>query len=202
MELKEQGVVNDKANLDFLIATGKRHKLVAITIEGNHYFTTDTIRARMFLQTANFLQFPHGRYSENLLRRDHADDPQSLPVQRIPRREGHARAQDDYRGKAGDIAVTMRIEEGPQYVVNSVQVEGMEKMDRERVLAQLSSTEGQPFSEFNVAVDRDTILAGYFESGFPKATFEWSSKPAADRPTAWTSFSRSRKASSSSCARC
>ena len=50
--------------------TGKRHKLVAIHIKGNHYFTTDVIRERMYLQTANFLQFPHGRYSENLLRRD------------------------------------------------------------------------------------------------------------------------------------
>ncbi|HEY1492977.1 MAG TPA: BamA/TamA family outer membrane protein, partial [Candidatus Solibacter sp.] len=33
--------------------------------------------------------------------------------------------------------------------------------------------------EFNVAVDRDTILAQYFDNGFPRATFEWSSKPAA-----------------------
>ena len=57
-------------------------------------------------------------------------------------------------------------------------VDGIEKMDRDRILARLSSTDGQPFSEFNVAVDRDSILAGYFEAGFPKATFEWSSKPA------------------------
>jgi len=31
-------------------------------------------------------------------------------------------------------------------------------------------------------VDRDAILARYFEGGFPKATFEWSSKPAAEDP--------------------
>ena len=78
----------------------------------------------------------------------------------------------------GDIAVTIEIQEGPQYLVNSVQVEGMEKLDKARLLAKLSSAEGQPFSEFNVAVDRDTILAEYFENGFPQATFEWSSKPA------------------------
>ena len=56
----------------------------------------------------------------------------------------------------------------------------MEKLDKARLLAKLSSAEGQPFSEFNVAVDRDTILAQYFDNGFPHATFEWSSKPAAE----------------------
>ena len=32
-----------------------------------------------------------------------------------------------------------------------------------------------------MAVDRDTILAQYFENGFPNATFEWNSTPAASR---------------------
>ena len=34
---------------------------------GNRYFDTASIRERMFLQPASFLQFPHGRYSESLL---------------------------------------------------------------------------------------------------------------------------------------
>ena len=53
-------------------------------------------------------------------------------------------------------------------------------LDRAVALAKLSSIAGQPFSEFNVAVDRDTILAQYSEKGFPQATFEWSSDPAAE----------------------
>ena len=70
VEFKQQKVINDKANVDFLVNTGKRHKLVAIAITGNHYFSSDVIRERMYLQTASFLQFPHGRYSESLARRD------------------------------------------------------------------------------------------------------------------------------------
>ncbi|MDE3164672.1 MAG: BamA/TamA family outer membrane protein, partial [Acidobacteriota bacterium] len=89
---------------------------------------------------------------------------------------------DDYQGKTGEIAVAVHIEEGPQYLVNSVQLAGVEKLNRDSLMARLSSTEGQPFSEFNVAVDRDAILARYFESGFPKATFEWSSKPSEKDP--------------------
>jgi outer membrane protein insertion porin family len=179
VEFKEQAVINDKANLDYLIVTGKRHQLVSITVEGNHYFSEDTIRARMFLQTANLLQFPHGRYSGNLLKRDQDTIRNLYQSNGFRDVEVTAEANDDFGGKPGNIAVTFHIEEGPQYLVNSVELEGVEKLGRESLLARLSSTPGQPFSEFNVAVDRDAILARYFESGFPKVTFEWNSKPAA-----------------------
>lgn len=59
-----------RAELDYLIATGARHKVTAIEIGGNHYFKPETLRERMYLRTATFLEFPHGRYSENLLSRD------------------------------------------------------------------------------------------------------------------------------------
>ena len=64
VQFKQQRVVNDKSNIDFLINTGSRHKLVYIGINGNKYFTSESIRERMFLRVANFLQFPRGRYSE------------------------------------------------------------------------------------------------------------------------------------------
>jgi outer membrane protein assembly complex protein YaeT len=177
---KQQNVVNDRANIDYLINTGRRHRLVAIEIAGNKYFNTETIRERMFLQKANFLQFPHGRYSENLLRRDEETIRNLYGSNGFRDVTVTHRTEDDYRGKAGDIAVFLQVEEGPQYRIHKVQVDGIEKLDRNKLVAALSSSEGQPFSEFNVAVDRDTILAQYFEKGFPAATFEWSSTPATE----------------------
>jgi outer membrane protein insertion porin family len=70
VEFKQQRVINDQASIDYLINLGARHKLVFIGIQGNHYFSTEDIRERMFLRTASWLQFPHGRYSADLLRRD------------------------------------------------------------------------------------------------------------------------------------
>ena len=176
---KQQNVVNDKAAIDYLINTGPRHKLVAIAITGNKYFTSEVIRERMFLQTASFLQFPHGRYSGNLLARDIDSIKNLYASNGFQDTKVVSRGEDDYRGKVGDIAVFLQIEEGPQRFVDKVQVDGVEKLDKARLISRLSSSEGQPFSEFNVAVDRDTILAQYFENGFPQARFEWSSKPAA-----------------------
>jgi outer membrane protein assembly factor BamA len=177
---KQQNVVNDKATIDYLINPGLRHKLVAIEIAGNKYFTRDVIRERMFLQTASFLQFPHGRYSGNLLARDIDSIKNLYASNGFQDTKVTSRVEDNFHAKTGEIAVFLTIDEGPQRFVGTVQMEGVEKLDKERLLSVLSSSAGQPFSEFNVAVDRDTILARYFESGFPNATFEWSSKPAAE----------------------
>ncbi|MBZ5621928.1 MAG: outer membrane protein assembly factor BamA [Acidobacteriia bacterium] len=180
IEFKEQRVINDKAAIDFLVNTGTRHKLVAIEIGGNQYFKTEAIRERMFLQPASFLQFPHGRYSGNLLARDEESIRNLYQSNGFRDVQVTHRLEDDYRGKVGDIAVFIVIQEGPQYLIASLQVEGIERMNQAEILSRLSSVVGQPFSEFSVAVDRDTILAQYFESGFPNATFEWNSSPAAE----------------------
>ena len=182
VEFKEQAVINGQASIDYLIIqpTGNGGtKLVSIQISGNKYFTTETLNERMFLRVASFLQFPHGRYSENLVARDEDTIRNLYQSNGFHDVQVSHRSQDDYRGRVGEIAVFLTIKEGPQYFIDALQVSGIEKMDRTLVLSNLSSTQGQPFSEFNVAVDRDTILAKYFEKGFPAATFEWSSKPGA-----------------------
>src|SRR5208282_1421506 len=67
VEFKRQRVVNDKADIDYLINPGKRHKLVLIEIQGNKYFNTGAIRERMSVLRTSLLQFRRGRYSESLM---------------------------------------------------------------------------------------------------------------------------------------
>jgi outer membrane protein assembly complex protein YaeT len=177
---KPQRVQNDQATIDYIVNLGPRHKLSAVEISGNKYFTTSAIRERMYLQTASFLQFPHGRYSESLLRRDHDSIVNLYQSNGFLAVKVNSHTDDNYHGKPGNLAVFLEIEEGPQSFVNSLQIDGIEHLDKAKILGALSSIQGQPFSEFSVAVDRDTILAQYFDKGFANATFEWSSKPAAE----------------------
>jgi outer membrane protein insertion porin family len=180
VQFKQQAVIRDKANIDYLINEGPRHRLVHIGIDGNRYFTTEAIRERMFLQKRTFLQFPHGRYSESLVRQDRDSIANLYRSNGFRDVQVTSRTEDNYQGRASDIAVFLHVEEGPQYFVGDLQIEGVEHLEVAKLRARLSSSEGQPFSEFNVAVDRDTILAQYFESGFPRPAFEWSSKPATE----------------------
>lgn len=173
VQFKEQNVINDKASIDYLINTGPRHKLVSIQIKGNRYFSSETLRERMYLQTASLLQFRHGRYSEALLGRDESSIRSLYESNGFRDVKVEHQVIDNYLGKEGEIAVVIQVTEGPQYFIHSLKVDGIEKLKRDEILSLLSSVAGQPFSEFNVAVDRDTLLAQYFEKGFPRATFEW-----------------------------
>jgi outer membrane protein assembly complex protein YaeT len=179
VELKRQPVIDDQATIDYLVNLGERHKLVLIGIQGNRYFSSDDIRERMFLRTASWLQFPHGRFSADLLRRDEDSIVSLYQSNGFRDVKATDRLDDHYQGHSGEQAVWITIDEGAQTFVNSLTVDGIEQLDKTKILALLSSVANQPFSEFNIAVDRDAILAQYYQNGFPNATFAWSAKPAA-----------------------
>ncbi len=176
VEFKSERPVNGKQEIDYLINPGERHRFVHLEVQGNKYFTTEAIRERMFLLPKSF-QYRRGRYSEVFTRRD------EQTIENLYKSNGFrdvavtADTIDDYLGKAGDISVTIKIVEGAQYVVSSLKVEGVERVSLRSILPTLSSAEDQPFSEFNVASDRDTLLNYYFENGYPNANFEYSTTP-------------------------
>ncbi|MGA1994540.1 MAG: POTRA domain-containing protein, partial [Bryobacteraceae bacterium] len=154
VRVQPETVADGVATINYDVKRGSAHKLVRIEIAGNRYFGTDTIRERLFLRTAAFLEFPHGRYSRSLLSRDEeaiANLYQSNGFRDV--KVSH-NIRDGYQGKAGNMAITIAIEEGPQYFIGNLEVEGIEQLDKAKVTAQLSSIAGQPFSEFSVAVDR------------------------------------------------
>ncbi len=176
VEYREARVIGDTEEIDFLITPGERHRLVALNITGNNYFRLKTLRERMFLETKS-IQFRRGRFSNAFLRRDKES------ISNLYRSNGFRDASltsevsDDYKGKKGDLAVSIRIDEGKQWIVSRLNVSGYQKLDLHRILTTLNSSENQPFSEFNIAADREQILNFYFENGFPNAQFSWTSTP-------------------------
>jgi len=44
----------------------------------------------------------------------------------------------------------------------------------------LHSTEGQPYSDLNIATDRDNVLDYYFNNGYPAAKFDFTSVPSTE----------------------
>ncbi|MGI8991191.1 MAG: POTRA domain-containing protein [Bryobacteraceae bacterium] len=178
VEFKQQAVRNGKEEIDYLINPGPKHRFVYLEIQGNRYFKTGAIRERMFLEPKS-LQFRHGRYSEAFVLRDQE------AIANLYRSNGFhdaavtATPVDNYKGRPGDVAVFIKIVEGQQWFVSRLDITGDRQLKLESILSTLSSSEDQPYSEFNVAADRDTILAYYFQNGFRNATFEWSSRPGA-----------------------
>ncbi len=176
VEFKQQQLQNGREEIDYLINLGRRHRFVSLEVRGNHYFRIETIRERMLLAPRSW-QMRHGRYSEALRRRDEEAIADLYTENGFRDVQVTSKVIDDYQGKVGDIAVFVMIQEGSQWFVSKLDIAGIGQLDASRILTTLSSVEGQPFSEFSVASDRDAILAYYFTNGFPNASFEWNSVP-------------------------
>ncbi|HTK94290.1 MAG TPA: outer membrane protein assembly factor BamA, partial [Terriglobales bacterium] len=167
---------NDTEKIEYIIDEGERHKLLHIELDGNRYFPDELIRERMLMQPAGWL-LTHGRFSQALLARDvesisdlyHANGFQEVKIT--------SDVQDDYHGDTGKMVVTLHIGEGTQTRVGTLHITGNSSVPEAELRDQITSGEGQPFSDFNVASDRDAILNYYFNHGFPQATFEALSEP-------------------------
>ena len=164
----------DELDIDYTIAKGARHKLVLVDVKGNKFFSTEEIKERLFLRPATLIQFRHGRYSEAFVKKDEENITNLYKSNGFLDVKVTASTVDDYKGKKGDIAATYTIDEGKQWFIAKLNIEGMTIPDAQTVKQQLSSLEGQPLSEVNVAADRRTILDHYYANGYPNATFEWS----------------------------
>ena len=58
-------------------------------------------------------------------------------------------------------------------MVHSLEIEGVLPADDAYLRSILRSIPGQPYSEANIAADRDSILNYYFNNGYQNATFDW-----------------------------
>jgi outer membrane protein insertion porin family len=141
---------------------------VKVDITGNHYFDRDTIGERMFIQAAAF-NLRHGRYSEAFRKKDEQNITDLYRSNGFRDVKVTTTVMDNYNGKSGEVAVNVAITEGKQWLVNEVTMNGFSQLSADSFKNELASGSGQPFSEVNLASDRETILTRYFEQGFPAA---------------------------------
>jgi outer membrane protein insertion porin family len=160
--------------IDYAVTRNTRHRLVGIEITGNHFFDVATIRERLSVRQAGLLRNRYGRYSRKL--RDSDRDS----ILDLYRSNGFRDVQvaattlDDYRGHQDDLGVRYEIEEGKQWTVNQLMLEGVSDGDAAYLRTIIQSSEGQAFSEASIAADRDAILAYFFNNGYSEAAFDWS----------------------------
>jgi outer membrane protein insertion porin family len=168
VDFRQEPLKNDQEVINYYIARGPRRRLVHIDLLGSSYFTADTLRERMFLQT-NSLVMRYGRYSEIFRRKDEEAIENLYMANGFRDVKVTSTVQTNYKGKPNDIAVTFHIDQGKQWLVSKLNFQGAVRLDLTPVLDQLTSAEGQPYAEVNVASDRNRILEHYYSHGFAKA---------------------------------
>lgn len=177
VDFRVRGPEKGVETIEYAISKGTRRKIVHVDIAGNKYFDTRTIRERMFIQPAAF-NLRHGRYSDAFRRKDEENIANLYKANGFRDVKVTSATQENFKGKAGDIAVTVSIVEGPQWLVAKVTVQGARQLPLENLERQLGSSAGEPFSEVNMLADRQTILTYYFDQGFPAAACDAAWRPA------------------------
>jgi outer membrane protein insertion porin family len=168
---------NGEQLIEYHVGLGIRHKLTKLEIQGNHYFDNATIRERMSVIPATLVRYRYGRYNRNMLDRD------LDAIRNLYRGNGFrdvvvtSRVVDDYKGAAAHLAIFVEITESRQWFVSKLSLEGISDNFRPALMQLLHSTEGQPYSDLNIATDRDNVLDYYFNNGYPAAKFDFTSVP-------------------------
>ena len=125
---------------------------------------------------------PNGRFSQRLLNDDVASIKYLYQANGFLQVNVTAELEDDYQGKKNEMQVVIKIDEGQQTLVNAVKLAGANSFRRQQLQPLLSSAPGQPFSEANVATDRDALTYFYYDRGFPNVQFESSTTPVPGEP--------------------
>jgi outer membrane protein assembly complex protein YaeT len=172
---------SERRDVIFKIEKNQRHKLVELTIQGNHYFRREDLREQMVMQPAGGLLL-YGLFSQSILARD------VQSIENLYHSNGFLQARvkpqiEDNYGKEGHIKVGLDINEGPQTVVGKLTIEGNEALPESQIRGMISASEGQPYSDSLVISDQSVILDGYYNLGFPKVNFEYTTLPEADNPS-------------------
>lgn len=170
----------DVLRVIYRINPGPVHNLVLIEITGNKYFSQKMLRERLQIQSASKF-ISHGRYSGNLLKSDVATLQAMYVSNGFRQAKIQTKVDDNYHHSDNRLAVHIQIEEGPQTVVGDVQIVGNQKVSV-NAFPELNTSANQPYSEQNLANDRESILNYYFNHGFSHATLEITTTPTPGQP--------------------
>ena len=179
---EKQDAAAERTEVTYDVDQGKKHKFIELVFVGNKYFPRETLRERMLLQPAGGLLL-HGVFSQTLLNQDIRSIEGLYRTNGFLQVKVNAAVQDDYLGKIGNLRVVINIDEGPQTLVGKLTIQGNSSVPDAILRSLIVATDGQPYSEANVASDQTQVTNYYFNHGFPDVAFQASAKPMRDNPT-------------------
>jgi outer membrane protein insertion porin family len=177
VEYRQDQLEGGEQAIVYTITRGPRYKLVKLDVQGNKYFTNETVRERLAVKPASLLQYRQGRFSLDLLERDKEAIKDLYTANGFRDVKVESKIATGYKGKELDLAVAITIEEGSQWFVSDLDVTGVDLRLVPVIQDLVQSAAGQPYSSFNVATDRDNILNYYFNNGYPEARFDYQATP-------------------------
>ncbi len=152
----------------YRIDKGPRHKVSEVSVAGNKHFSSKELMSHVAVQEAGFFFFSHGRFSQRLVRQTVKN------LTALYAADGYSSVEvtPEVKNQNGNLAVTFRIKEGPQDIVEALNIEGNDTLSQEQLAPNgLRLRAGQPYSQRLANEDRNHIMARYLELGYLNASF-------------------------------
>jgi outer membrane protein assembly complex protein YaeT len=192
---EQQTTGADRVVILYNVRLGARRRVQQVSVAGNHYFNAATLKALLSVHAADTLD-RHGSYSQALVAADigalqavyqsngfatvkittETNTPETGRPDPQPAVDAQATPSAQRGRKTAPLSVVYHIEEGPQWRVGTVRLEGNEHVDAAKLTPQLNTAAGQLLSPQNLAGDRDTLTTDYLSRGFQQARVEVAQK--------------------------
>jgi len=174
VDYKESHPKRGELLITYQVHAGPKESIESIRFVGNHYFGEDDLQDRLAIRTStsvlpDFIPGVRGRFSDALVQSD------ASSIADLYRANGFSKVQvkpvvnRNYQGKPNHIEVVFQINEGPQSLVRELHIVGNHQIVASQLESLLTTAPSQPFSQINVATDRDSILSFYYNHGFQQA---------------------------------
>jgi len=152
----------DEISIVYKIDRGKKHKVDRIIFHGNYAIGEKDLSAQVRVKKSHI--WTHGSLTQSLLKQSASN------IEALYRDRGYEDVKVTPRtmDREPKIDVDFDIEEGPQTIVDDVQVTGNQKIARDQLTSpkgfQLRA--GDPFSPRKMADDRNRMSANYLNRGY------------------------------------
>ena len=167
----------DREAVVYQIEKGERHRVRSVNFVGNQEFDDEDLRDHVVVQPGGFFFFSRGKFSQNLLNRSVSN------LVAFYRDAGFAdvQVQSEINGDGPEIDVTFKITEGEPTLVESLVVEGNEKLLISALAPNgLRLKPWEPYSRSRLDQDRNEIIAAYLNLGYLNAGFKSTVEPVDD----------------------
>jgi outer membrane protein insertion porin family len=150
----------------YTVNKGKKHKVTAVTVNGNEKVKTADLMALVTVNKAHL--FSHGDYSEQIVR----TSVKNLTALYQSQGFSDAQVTSTVTRPNGNIAVAFHVVEGPQDIVSSLKIEGADTFPESKFAPKgLKLGVGKPYSQQLVEADRASIVAAYLKAGYLTSSF-------------------------------
>ncbi len=142
---------------------GRKWEVETPRFEGNASIPSERLTQILGIRRTGM--FSRGRLTDEMVQRDRERIRSFYEQRGFMEVQVEAETRPDSPDR-GELTVVFKIQEGPQSLVESVDITGNQRVHRDVLLRQIGSRAGEPFSPYQVAQDRSNLVATYEGLGY------------------------------------